>query len=95
MQDLSGLTTLATQPVNTSLTKFPKGLKMTANKEADRIIADSEEAAQRYGAKDPADRLAYQVGVLQAHIRGLCHEAQYTSDELKKLQQEILWERKQ
>jgi vacuolar-type H+-ATPase subunit H len=67
----------------------------TANKEADRIIADSEEAAQRYSAKDPADRLAYQVGVLQAHIRGLCHEAQYNSDELKKLQQEILWERKQ
>jgi hypothetical protein len=67
---------------------------MTANKEADRIIADAEEAAQRYGAKDPADRLAYQVGVLQAHIRGLCHEAQYNSDELKKLQQEILWERK-
>jgi hypothetical protein len=96
MQDLSGLTTLATQPVNTSLTKFPKGLKMTtANKEADRIIADAEEAAQRYGAKDAADRLAYQVGVLQAHIRGLCHEAQYNSDEVKKLQQEILWERKQ
>jgi len=66
----------------------------TANKEADRIIADSEEAAQRYGAKDPADRLAYQVGVLQAHIRGLCHEAQYNSDELKRLQQEILWEQK-
>ena len=64
------------------------------NKEAERIIIDAEEAAERYGAADPADRLAYQVGVLQAHIRQLCHEAEYTRDELKKVQQELLWVRK-
>jgi len=66
---------------------------MTTNKAA-RIIADAEDAAQRYGAKDASDRLAYQVGVLQAHIKMLCHEAEFTNEELKKLQQEILWERK-
>jgi hypothetical protein len=63
-------------------------------KEAERIIIDAEEAAVRYGATDPADRLAYQVGVLQAHIRQLCQEAEYTRDELKKVQQELLWVRK-
>ena len=67
---------------------------MTANKEADRIIADAEEAAQSYGAKDAADRLAYQVGVLQAHIRGLCHETEHIKTELKTLQAEMMWERK-
>lgn len=68
---------------------------MTANKEADRIIVDAEEAAERYGAKDAADRLAYQVGVLQAHIRGLCHEAEYIKTELAKTQSELMWEKKQ
>ena len=67
---------------------------MTANKEADRIIADAEEAAQSYGAQDAADRLAYQVGVLQSHIRGLCHEAEHIKTELKTLQAEMMWERK-
>lgn len=66
-----------------------------ANKQADRIIADAADAAHRYGAKDSADRLAYQVGVLQAHIKMLCHEAEFLNEELKKVQQEILWERKQ
>jgi hypothetical protein len=64
------------------------------NKEAERIIIDAEEAAERYGAADRADRLAYQVGGLQAHIRQLCQEAEYTRDELKKVQQELLWVRK-
>ena len=67
---------------------------MTANKEADRIIADAEEAAQRYGAKDAADRLAYQVGVLQAHIRDLWYEAEQIRTELKTIQAEIMWEKK-
>lgn len=67
---------------------------MTTNR-ATRIIADAEEAAQRYGAKDDSDRLAYQVGVLQAHIKMLCHEADFALDELKKIQQELLWARKQ
>lgn len=67
---------------------------MTANKEADRIIADAEEAAQRYGAKDAADRLAYQVGVLQAHIRGLCYEAEQIRTELKTIQAEMMWKQK-
>ena len=64
------------------------------NKEAERIIIDAEEAALSYGAADRADRLAYHVGVLQAHIRQLCSEAEYTRDELKKVRQELLWERK-
>jgi hypothetical protein len=62
--------------------------------EADRIILDAHEAALSYGATDPADRLAFHVGVLQAHIRQLCREAEYTREELKKVQQELLWERK-
>ena len=67
---------------------------MTANQEADRIILDAETAAHFYDWADPADRLAYQIGVLQANIRQLCHEAHDTREELKKVQQELLWERK-
>jgi len=62
--------------------------------ESERIILDAEEMAQRYGASYPADRLAYHVGVLQANIRRLCAEAENTQDELKRVQQELLWERK-
>jgi hypothetical protein len=62
--------------------------------EAERIILDAEEMAQRYGANYPEDRFAFHVGVLQAHIRQLCREAEYTREELKKVQKELLWERK-
>ena len=67
---------------------------MTANQEADRIFADVEEAVKRYDAADSADRWAFRAGVLQAHVRQLCHEARDTRKELKKVQQELLWERK-
>ena len=67
---------------------------MTANQEADRIIVDAIEAAERYGATDRSYRLSYHVGVLQAYVRQLCHEAHDTREELKKVQQELLWERK-
>ena len=70
---------------------------MTANQEADRIIVDAGHSAMaRYGAgaADRADRLAYQIGVLQGYVRELCHAAHDTREELKKVQQELLWERK-
>ena len=68
---------------------------MTANQEADRIILDAHDAAnRRYGNTYPEDRLSYYAGVLQAHIKQLCHEAHETREELKKVQQELLWERK-
>ena len=67
---------------------------MTAKEEADCIILGAEEAAKRCGAKFIDDRLAYHVGVLQGHIRQLCHEAHDTREELKKVQKELLWERK-
>ena len=67
---------------------------MTANQEADRIFADVEEAVKRYDAADPADRWAYRAGMLEGHLRHLCREAEYTRNELKKVQQELLWERK-
>jgi hypothetical protein len=44
----------------------------------------------REGEADRADRLAYQVGLLQGKIREICHVYANAMDEIKQLQIELM-----
>ncbi|MFY8182724.1 MAG: hypothetical protein ACOVKL_00755 [Polynucleobacter sp.] len=57
---------------------------------ADYIITQvAQQAATIYENQDPRDRLAFQVGMLQAKIRSLCYLINVTSDQLKQIQLEL------
>ena len=58
--------------------------------DADHLIQSAKELADRmYADADPADRLAFQVGLLQSRIRELCYIYQNTADELRNVQRQI------
>ena len=57
---------------------------------ADQLIDSADNLARKmYENADPADRLAYQVGLLQGRIRELCYILNNTTDELRQLQREL------
>ena len=57
---------------------------------AEQLIQSAKELADRmYADAHPADRLAFQVGLLQSRIRELCYIYQNTADELRNVQRQI------
>lgn len=60
---------------------------------AEHIINSIDHIARthyREGDADRADRLAYQVGLLQGKVRELCQVYQNAQDEIKQLQIELI-----
>ena len=63
------------------------------NINSEHIITSIDHHARihyRDGETDRADRLAYQVGLLQGKIRELCHILENAQDEIKQLQMELI-----
>ena len=58
---------------------------------AAQIIKDSEDRAHAYST-DARDRLAYEVGVLRAHVRNLCHELEYAVEEIGNIEKMLMGE---
>jgi len=57
---------------------------------AEQLIQSAKELADRmYADAHPADRLAFQVGLLQSRIRELCYIYQNTADELRNVQRQM------
>ena len=57
---------------------------------AEQLIQSAQELADRmYADAHPADRLAFQVGLLQSRIRELCYIYQNTADELRNVQRQM------
>ena len=57
---------------------------------AEQLIQSAKELADRmYADAHPADRLAFQVGLLESRIRELCYIYQNTADELRNVQRQI------
>ena len=59
-----------------------------------KVIEAATAALHKYGTSCSGSRFLTGTIDLQ-HIKMLCHEAEFLNEELKKVQQEILWERKQ
>ena len=57
---------------------------------AEQLIQSAKELADpMYADAHPADRLAFQVGLLQSRIRELCYIYQNTADELRNVQRQM------
>ena len=57
---------------------------------AEQLIQSAKELADRmYADAHSADRLAFQVGLLQSRIRELCYIYQNTADELRNVQRQM------
>lgn len=58
--------------------------------DANYLINSAKELADKmYPDAHPADRLSFEIGLLQSRIRELCYIYQKTADELRNMQRQI------